>query len=69
MCMYLPSSRSKEMSHVYELIAKENWETILHHDELNREIRSTRVLNGFTALQVWLASCGRGSSSNSSNWL
>eukprot|EP01035_Chromulina_nebulosa_P023805 gene23805-30883_t len=43
--------RAKEMSQVYELIAKENWETILHHDELNREIRANRVLNGFTALQ------------------
>jgi len=43
--------RSEQMLSTYKMIQEEDWNTILDHDELNREIREERVLNGFTALQ------------------
>ena len=39
------------MEDTYKLIQEENWDAILSRDELNREMREGRVLNGFTALQ------------------
>lgn len=39
------------MQKTFELIHEEKWVEILQLDELNREIASQRVLNGFTALQ------------------
>jgi len=43
--------RSDDVQKTFELIAEEQWDAILKLDELNREIASHRVLNGFKALQ------------------
>ena len=36
---------------VRKLLLENNWSALLEYDELNREIRDNRALNGFTALQ------------------
>jgi hypothetical protein len=43
--------RSAKFKQVYDYIERERWAKLLQFDELNREIRDGRVLNGFTALQ------------------
>jgi len=45
------NNRVIELNNIYKLIAEEKWSELLKLDELNRELASGRVLEGFTALQ------------------
>lgn len=47
----LNSQRRAEFTKTFEMIQAKNWPGLLQYDELNREMASKRVLNGFTALQ------------------
>ena len=47
----ISSKRQGELDRVSKMIEQEEWEDILALDELNREIKAGRALNGFRALQ------------------